>query len=313
MKKPTNTVGMLKELLHTNNSTNTKIVESSNIYKQLIAKLPQRFPKPTHVCTMSSDIAVFDATFVYILDTNEEAEPIRMLLSMLFGASTWEGVQSTDCSDDFCLTAIIELGDIRLQLVIEADPGGYYFTSEKPSGRSITGTVVPKKFIPFDITREYVSAQHFYEIQVETAISKPLLDWWSDTLESLITNIEPTTPKPDVINGTFGGDHDMDFIYACDSLGLTRDAIGQLYPVDGWHFYWYKAQAIGRLVSSVSVACSDIDVNIDMVINNPRLDLEILVFEDETDEYIKYKSMRETDRCFLEFLSDTYNGLKETQ
>ncbi len=312
MKKPTNTIEMLKDLLHTNKSTNIQIVEASNIYKQLIDKLPQRFPKPSRVCTKSSDIAVFDATFVYILDPNEEAEPIRMLLSMLFGVSSWKGVQSTENSNDFCLTAISELGDIKLQLVIEADSEGYCFTSEQTSGQSITGVVVPKKFIPFDITREYISAQHFYELQVETAISKPLMDWWSDILERLVTNIEPTTPKPDVVNGTFGGDHDLDFIYTCDSLGLIRDTIDQIYNGNEWHFYWFKAQAIGSLVSRTFVTCSDINVNINIVINNPRLDLEILSLEEETDEYIKYKSMRETDRCFLEFLSDTYNDLDNT-
>ena len=98
-------------------------------------------------------------------------------------------------------------------------------------------------------------------------------------------------------------------MYSGDPSGLLRYDLDLLYPDTNWHFYWLKDQAIGNLLRKVVVRCSDIDVTIHLVISNPRLDLETLVFEEETDEYLKYKALRETDVGFLEFLSDTYNEL----
>ncbi len=307
MKNLTNITEMLQELLNSNNIHSKQFVDDNHIYKQLIDTLPQRFPCPTTVCTKSSDLTIFDVVFTYKLTQDEKAEPLRMLLSMVFGASTWEGTLSKDDSSLFCISSIVNLGPLKLQLILEADLEDYFYKPSEDHGTTTTGLVSPKKFIPFDVKREYVSAQHFYEVQVETAISEPLMDWWSDILERLITNVDSSTPKPTHILGAFGSDHDIDFVYQGDMLGELRYELDNLYSDTEWHFYWLKEQAIGNLLSKVVVPCSDIDVTIHLVISNPRLDLEHLIFEEETDEYIKYKALRETDTDFLKFLSDAYN------
>ncbi len=303
----TNIIETLKERLDSDAGSCLRFTEDSHIYKMLIANLPQRFPRPTNVCTKSSGLSVFDVTFAYKMGSNEKAEPLKMLLSMLLGVREWIGTLDKDDSRLFCLSTILDLDEIKLQLVIEADIEDYYYKPLEDQGSTTTGTVELKKFIPFDINREYVAPEVFYDVQLETGLSTPLLEWWTGVLKRTIDNIDPITPVPFGLYGTFGSDHDLDFVYDTDGLGVLRELFDKLYGDIKWYFYWLKAPALGRLVGNITVKCKDTDVRIQVILNNPRLDIEILMFEEDTEQHIKYKAMRDSDKGSLEFLSETYN------
>ncbi len=303
-----NIIEILQERLKTDAGSCISFAEDSYIYKQLIEALPQRFPRPTTVCTKSSGLSVFDATFTYKLEANEKAEPLKMLLSMLFGVREWVGTLDKDDSKLFCLSTVIDLAKIKVQLVIEADIEDYHYKPLNDHGSTTTGLVAVKRFIPFDIDREYVTPETFYDVQLETGLSIPILEWWTWILKQTIDSINPDTPAPMSLYGTFGADHDLDFIYDIDSSGLVRAEISRIYEDINWYFYWLKAPALGRLVGNITVKCNDTDVRIQIILNNPRLDVEILKFEEDTDCHIKYRAMQDSDIGFLEFLSETYNG-----
>jgi len=159
----------------------------------------------------------------------EKGEPLRLLLSMIFGAKEWYGLYEKE-EDTFCIRSIVDIKGMKLMLLLEVDQVDYAYTPLTDKGTYTTGPVAIKNFLPYDILRRDVTPSVFQDLQIQNGLTGSMLNWWLDLLARLIMVIPTETPVPEHIQGAFLEDHDIDFFYPDDAYGNIRKEISLLYP-----------------------------------------------------------------------------------
>ena len=262
----------------------------SQTYKKLVEYLPKRFPCPDSFYTRKFENEFHDAAFCYYLQSGEKAEPLRMLLTMVFGATKWEGHISKK-DKMFFLTSSVQVKDLIILLLLEANPQEYNYSPKRKTPQGTYGTIELKRFIPYDIKRDLISPVDFESLQMETALSSVVFTWWIDLLDILIESLDPNFPIPTDLQGTFREDYDINFIYNKDVIGTIKNNLDMLVPNLDWILTWNKQTGEYHLNTLMALATKKIPIKIQIIIRTPAIHLMKLNFLSENSNFILYKVM----------------------
>lgn len=282
----------------------------AEIFMSLISNLPNNVPQPDVVFTKTSRITSYDVVLQYFLKENESPEPLRMLLTMLFGADAWEATQNKE-TQALVIQNVVFIGDLTVLLTVEANEDTYHYESRVDFGDYTLGDFTLKKFVPYDIVREYVGSDFLGGCQVTFGFSATILDWWTTLLDDIIAYIPVDFPVPDDVQGGYGGLFDIDLIYCGDYDGVLRGVISNFSEDLNWTLYWDKQTGKATLSADFLLTTESRTIKIKTSIENPRLDVETLIFQEDGDERLSYKAMRDDDSGFQQMLLEQLGELDD--
>ncbi len=300
----------LKELKDRDFKVAASCATDAEIFRSLISNLPNTMPQPDIVFTKTSGLTSHDVVIQYFLRENESPEPLRMLLTMLFGAETWEATQ-IKATQQLAIQTIVFLADLTVLIMVGAGEDTYHYESKVDCGDYTLGDFSLKRFVPYDIVREYVESDFLGSSQISFGISTTILDWWGNLVDDLIAYIPVEFPTPDDIQGGYGGIYDVDLIYSSDYDGKLRGYITQFSNDLNWDLRWNKQAGMATLTSHFLLNTESRAIKIQTLIENPRLDVETLIFREESGDDILYQALRDDDPGFQQMLLEQLRGLDD--
>ncbi len=306
----TNILSKLKELRDQDFVAAEKCSKDAAIFKALISKLPSCLPQPDLVFTKTSLLTDHDVVIQYLLLEDENPEPLRMLLSMLFGADVWAAAKNKE-TEDIIIRSSLLVDGLTVLLTVQANEDVYYYEPITDCGDYTVGTFKLKKFVPYDIVREYVGADFLGEFQITFGINATILSWWTTLLDDTIAYIPPDFPVPDDIHGGYGGLFDINLIYSEDHAGKLRESIHRFSDNLNWILSWEKPIGKATLSTNFLITTENRSIRLQISIENPRLDKEILIFESEDEECVSYQAFREDDDDYVLRMQEIFENLDE--
>lgn len=281
--------------------------QDAKLFIKIIKSFPKCFPVPDIFYTRASGHFDSDITLQYYMKEGEKSEPLRQWLSMVFGTPDWFGVLDKD-DGSFTVRTMAQLKDVNCFLIVEANQDDYEFVALTDKGTCKTGPVSVKRFVPYDIIRSDITPGEFHKLQLQTGLTGSLLNWWIDLLSRLILTIPEDTPAPDYVQGSFSDEHDVDFVYSDDTCGHIRKDISGIYPDAKWFLNWDKKEGEPTLCTILTVQ-GEPNITIKVTLELPDMDDELLLFVEENDKVIYYRTVRDTDTDFEEILGQKYEQL----
>ncbi len=297
----------LEKLLHQEQKERDACELDALVYGKMISRLPKWFPCPDDFFTQASGHTECDLCLRYYMQEGEKGEPLRLLLSMVFGAQEWTGLYEKE-EDTFAIRSIVDVKGMKVLLLMEVDQGDYSYTPLDDNGTYTTGPVTVKNFIPYDILRKDITPSAFHEIQLHNGLTGSMLNWWLDLLARLIMVVPTGTPVPEHIQGAFLDDHDIDFFYPEDTYGNIRQEISLLYPGCKWFLTWDKEEGVGSLATIVEVGEG---IQIRLTIEQPNTGEDLLLLVEDSKECLYYRAAQMSDPDFEEMLVKKYERLDD--
>jgi hypothetical protein len=285
----------LINIKNTDMSVGSNFANESKVYDHLLKCLPKKLLRPDKF-TLDTVSGITDlVNFYYILKPGEKAEPIKMVLSMVFGVKDWVGVFNKK-TNTFKLEFCKVYDNLILMVSLEADLRDYFFNSKLTKGDIETGPIELKKFIPYDLKREIITPLEFELLQAESGLSSVIFDWWISALDTLITSINNNIPDTSQVQGMFNSaEHDVNFIYSADPLGLIQASFDDCIPDLKWTFTWIKRTGICYLTTDFLVTNPPNSVNVLVTIQNPAIYFGKLSLLTEDFDSIIYNMSRNYD------------------
>lgn len=271
------------------------------IYNELVKYLPRIFPCPDAFHVRGVGVTDCDALMVYTITKGMYAEPLRMVLSMLFGADTWEGVVNK-LEHTFVIRSLVSVGPFKILLMIETDQTEYIFESDVESATTITGSICPAAFRPFDITHPDVTPMMFQERVLELGLNERYATTQTWLLNQLAVTLDSKTPIPDGIQAAISLYCDVDFIYTEDPKGQIRRKIDRYLGASQWEGIWDKATGEFSLHTLLNIKVPQGVLRVQIIIVQANLRKEILILQEETAEQVIYRAIRPTDPDFEDIL-----------
>ncbi len=266
--------------------------------------------QPDLVLTSTSGLTCYDVVIQYFLKENESSEPLKMLLTMLFGAETWEATQNKE-TKALTIQSVVFIGDLTVLITVETNEDTYYYKPRVDCGAHTIGEFTLKKFVPYDIVRDYVGSDFLCNVQITFGINSTILDWWTALLDDIIAYIPVEFPVPDNILGGYGGLFDIELIYFGDYDGKLRGVINQFSSDHDWAMFWDKQAGKATLSTNFLLTVENRIIKIKVSIENPRLDVELLIHQEEDANKILYRSMREDDPGYQQMLLEQLGALDD--
>jgi hypothetical protein len=256
--------------------------------------LPRVFPAPDDIQIKSNDLE-YDIVLVYDLQDNEQGEALRMVLSVTFGATEWEGELTSD-SKFITLRSLVTIQGYTLMLkILGANVNQYDIGNIRMCGLKTVGTITCTKFVPWDIYRADVTPQILFSTIMGTNTSSYESDRQSKLLRFVSEAIPSDMPMADEINAVNGASYDVEIIYLGDIQGKKRKYIDKHLGYNGWFATIDKKTTDFSLHTVFEVVCSLGALRLKVTILDACRDKEILFLTLDSPSVIVYRATQPAD------------------
>lgn len=271
------------------------------IYNELVKYFPRIFPCPDAFHVRGIGVTDCDILMVYTIQKGMFAEPLRMTLHMLFGATDWEGVLEK-IDGTFVIRSLASVGPFKILFKIETDPNEYIFEPLGETATKVIGSIQPAKFRPFDIAHADVTPMMFQERVIELGLKERYVTTQTWLLNQLAVTLDSRTPVPDGIQAALSMYCDVDFIYTNDSKGQIRRKIDRYVGPSQWEGIWDKATGEFSLHTMLEIKTPQGVLRVQIIIVQANLRKEILFIQGENEDQILYRAIRPTDPDYEDIL-----------
>lgn len=273
----------------------------SKFYMDVQRKLPRLFPAPDEVAMRPRD-SEYDILFIYASRSDEQVEALRIVLSLAFQISEWQGELLKE-GGLFSIFAPCSVGDYVLLLkIVGVSLSDYDFKTSKDTGTRLIGPIKCKKFVPLDIARLDASPDLFANHGRDVSIGTYLSRMQSKILSLAGHNIPSKVPPPDNIITGYGVNFDIDLVYFNDSNGKLRRRIDKYLGYSGWSIIVHKPTLTITMHTLIDVQCENLILKVRVSILNPFLPAEQVIFVEETPDRLLYRAFRNSDPDYKQIL-----------
>ncbi len=260
------------------------------VYQEIRAHLPRLFPAPDKIILWPTDAC--EVLFVYMIKPKEQAEALRMAISLAFAISKdgWYGeLQKEDNTFSVFSACTINNHCVLIKL-IGANFEDYEFNVEQDTGTRLIGPVQCSKFVPFDIIRPDASDDILIEHSKKVDLTAYYAKYKAKILSLVGHRIPAQTPVPDDVVVGIGTTFDLDLVYNEDKNGSLRKRLDKhLGCQDGWTLLVHKATFTQTLYKIIDVACDSWTIKVRVSILKPYLEVENLSLTSDKQDYLLYQ------------------------
>jgi len=261
-------------------------------YKNIVVELPRLFPSPNELWTRTSD---FDLALVYVLGASEKDEPLRMLLSMTFGATEWFG-ELDKRSQILDLRATVRRGNYSILLKIKGVGLRNYELSEVVAyGEKLVGRATCQKFSPWELSRPDTTPETLLQHGIQTNQTSYLNYSQSKVLSDLATALPSSIPSADYVAVDLGLNYDAEILYINDPRGKKRKYFDKHLGYTGWSASINKLTADFSLQTIIELKCQSGNLKLRISILNACKEQEKLLLIADLPNILVYKAVRPDD------------------
>jgi len=273
------------------------LVKCTAVCSKLMQALPRIFPEPDEL--YSRPDFEYDAALIYNLRKGERGESLRMILSVTFAATEWEGEKD---GDFFNLRVLVKIDGLSLLLkIIGADPTEYKLSSPRQIGLKLIGTLVCTKFVPWEITRPDVTPAILLESCVRSNVGSYVASRQSQILSELAV-VLPTLPQADEVSAALGLNYDADITYIQDPYGKKRQYLDKHLGYRGWAATVDKKTADFSLHTILDIKSKLGTIRLRVTIFSACQYREQLFLVADLPSMLIYRASRETDEDYTKVL-----------
>ncbi|MFA5344683.1 MAG: hypothetical protein WC315_00175 [Candidatus Omnitrophota bacterium] len=263
-------------------------------YQDMMDSLPRLFPAPDDMYVRSPDIE-YDLALFYSLQSKEQDDALRMVLSMTFGALEWEG-EIDKAENTLTLRTLVKCGEYTVLIkIIGANHKHYHLTDVQDVGLKLVGRATSVKFVPWEILRPDITPEILLEQCVQSNAVSYVSRQQAKILSELAAVLPPNVPAADGVSATLGLSYDADITYLCDPSGKKRAFLDKYLGYNGWSATIQKRTADFSLHTIFEIRCKIGKLRLRVSIVDACKDKEQLFLVGDLPELLVYKAVRSTD------------------